>query len=139
VVQGAAVAAREVAIVVEDAAIADDAGLLLAVLVLHDPAPSLADLDLLPGRLVEPVHPLGDALSVLAIGEVGTKCAATGVRPVGVDALAAVAEDAGPSRGQPGQVGANDLLGIGRIGELQPLAREVKGDLAGMCSPYCRA
>ena len=55
--------------------------------------------------------------------------AAAVVRPTLDDAGAAAAEDAGPGRRQPGQVRADDVLGIGRVGELDPLAREVQRDL----------
>ena len=52
--------------------------------------------------------------------------AAAVVRPALDDAGAAAAEDAGPGRGQPGQVGADQVVGVGRVGELQPLAGEVR-------------
>ena len=47
------------------------------------------------------------------------------------DALAAAAEDAVPARGQPGQVAAEDLLRVGRVGELDPGPGEVQRDLLG--------
>ena len=53
---------------------------------------------------------LGDALLVVVVGEVRAERAAAVVGPVGVDALAAAPEDAGPARRQPGQVAAEDLL-----------------------------
>ena len=42
---------------------------------------------------------------------------------------AAVAEDAGPGRGEPGQVAAEALVGIGGVGELDPRAADVQGSL----------
>ena len=54
---------------------------------------------------------LADPLLVLRVGEVGTQGAAAVVRPVGVDALAAVAVNAGPSRSEPGEIAAKDLAG----------------------------
>ena len=48
----------------------------------------------------------------------------------GDDAVAAAAEDAGPAGQQPGQVGPDEVLGVGRVGELDPLPGEVEPDLA---------
>ena len=73
-----------------------------------------------PSVVVEPLHPLGDPLLVVLVGEVGAERAAPGVRGRRVDAGAALAEDAGPARRQPRQVAAEHLLGVGRIGELDP-------------------
>src|SRR5262249_7631998 len=43
--------------------------------------------------------------------------------------VAAAGEDARPPGQQPGQVGADHMFVVGRIGELQPLAGEVEADL----------
>ena len=59
----------------------------------------------------------------------GPEGAAAGIGLGGVDALAALAEDAGPPRGEPGDVGADELVGVARIDELHPLTREVQGHL----------
>ncbi len=126
--QGAAVASGEVPVVVEDAAVTDDAGLLTAVL-LDEPALLLADRMLLPGALIQLRNPGGHALSVLLLGEVSAKCTATRVWTILVDALAAIAEDAGPPRGQPGEVSPDDLVGVGGVDKFDPLARKVKGNL----------
>ena len=71
----------------------------------------------------------GDPRQVVVVGEEGAVAAAAVVRPSLDDAGAAAAEDAGPGRGQPGQVGADDVLRVGRVGELDPLAGEVERDL----------
>ena len=42
------------------------------------------------------------------------------------------AEHARPARQQPGQVGGDQVLGIVRVVELHPLAREVQFDFAGV-------
>ena len=84
---------------------------------------------LLPQRVVERSTQLRDALLVGLVGEVRAERAAAGVGGVGVDAGAALAEDARPARGQPGQVAAEDLLGVGRIGELDPETGEDGIDL----------
>src|SRR4051794_25656321 len=138
-VQGAAVATGEAAAVVEDARAAvgglHGAGLALAVL---DLGPALArDLALaaereravLPQAVVEPLDPAGHPLLVLAVGEVCPERAAAGVRRGLVDPLAAVAEDAGPRRRQPGEIAAEDLALVRRVGELQPGAGENGIDL----------
>ena len=59
-------------------------------------------------------------------------------------------EDAGPARAEPGQVGADQVLGVGRVGELDPFPGEVQPHLrperhvtrprygttrGGICSP----
>ncbi len=49
--------------------------------------------------------------------------------PAGDDAVAAAAEDAGPAGEQPGQVGADQVLGVDRVDELDPLAGKVEVDL----------
>ena len=49
------------------------------------------------------------------------------VRTAGEDALAAVAEDTGPPRAEPGEVTAEALLRVARVGELDPDARHVQG------------
>src|SRR6187551_1010444 len=46
------------------------------------------------------------------------------MRPVGVDALAAIAVNAGPPRTEPGEVAAEYLGAVGRIGELHEGAGE---------------
>ena len=65
-------------------------------------------------------------------------CSSRRVGLLGVDARAAGAEDAGPVRRQPGQVAAEDLVGVGRVEELDPRAREVQVDL-GHVSAYVDA
>ena len=62
---------------------------------------------------------LADPSLVVGVGEVGAQGAAAVVGPVGVDARAALTEDAGPAGGQPGEVTAEDLVRVGRIGELR--------------------
>ncbi len=57
----------------------------------------------------------------------GPERAASGVRGRGVDAFAAVAEDALVSGVQPGQVAAEPLIGVGRVVELDPGSGEVEG------------
>ena len=42
---------------------------------------------------------------------------------------AAASEDAGPGGGRPGRVHPDEVVRIGQVGELHPLAREVEGDL----------
>ena len=123
--EGAAVASGEIAIVVEDAGIAHDAGLARVVL-LFDPAPLAPGFDALPQARVELFDPSSDALLIGLFGEVGAERAATYVCPVGVDALATIAKDAGPARGEPSQVSANELVFVGRIDEFNPLTWEVE-------------
>ena len=69
------------------------------------------------------------ALLVLLVGEVRAEGAAAVVRAFGEDPRAAGAEDARPPRRQPGEVAAEDLLGVVGVDELDPGAREVKVDL----------
>ena len=65
----------------------------------------------LPGS---PAH----SLLVVAVREVRAQGAASVVRAIGVDTRAAAAEDAGPVRGQPGEVTPEDLISVSRIDEL---------------------
>ena len=125
VMEGAAVAPGEISIVVEDAGIAHDAGLARVVL-LFDPALLAPGVDALPQARIELCDPSTDALLIGLLGEVGAECAATYLGPVGVDALSAVAEDADPARGEPGEVSANELVFFGRIDEFNPLTGEVE-------------
>ena len=71
-------------------------------------------------------HQLLDALVllVLVVGEVGTQGAAPVVGSVGVDAGAALTEDAGPPRGEPGQVAAERLVLVLWVDELGERPRE---------------
>ena len=92
----------------------------------------------LPALVVEQLDPLGDAVLVVLVGEVGAERAAPGLGSRGVDAGAAVAEDARPARGQPGQVAAEHLLGVGRVLELDPGAGKDEIDLGHVRQPYPR-
>ena len=144
-VQRAAVAALEVAGVVEDAGAADDAGLALALVVGLDPA-----LRLTPPRLFSASARRCQVASSSRSTQSATrfssalseKCAPSVQQPasgaVGVDARAAVAEDAGPARGQPGEVAAEHLVGVGGILELDPGAGKDEIDL-GHAASLCRA
>jgi len=51
--------------------------------------------------------------------------AAAGIRAVGIDSFATSTEDARPSRREPGEVGADQLIAIGWVDELNPLTREI--------------
>src|SRR5206468_3102078 len=74
---------------------------------------------------------LGDPGLIVLIGEVRAEGAAAVVRPPRLDALAAAAEDAVPAGGEPGQIAAEGLLVVGRVGELHPGPGEVETDLVG--------
>ena len=76
-------------------------------------------------------HPLLVGL----VGEVGAQRAAAGVGCVGVDALAALAEDAVVARGQPGQVAAEHLVGVAGVGELDEGTGEDQIDLGHRDQP----
>ena len=58
-----------------------------------------------------------------------------GVGAARVDALAAAAEDAGPARGQPGEVGLDQVARIGGVDELDPLSREAERHLRHAAQP----
>ena len=98
---------REPRSVVEDARALVHRRLALAVLVELDPVRAFlpcADVVELPVVGAEQLDQRGDALLVGLVGEVRAERAAAVVRPIGVDALAAGAEDAAPPRAQPGEV-----------------------------------
>src|SRR5512133_523367 len=65
-----------------------------------------------------------DTLLIRGVCEMSTQGAAAVMRPVGVNPPAAAAIDAGPPRGQPGEVAAEDLAVIGWIFELHERARK---------------
>jgi hypothetical protein len=46
-----------------------------------------------------------------------------------IDPFAAIPEDARVPRRQPGEVGAEELLIVGGVGELDPVAGKCQGDL----------
>src|SRR5262249_39810778 len=112
--------------VLEDARALEGPGLPGPLVVLGDPAVACALGVVLPDLRGEPPHMLGDPLLVVLVGEVRAQRAAPVVGAARLDALAAAAEDAVPARGQPGQIAAEDLLVVRRIGELHPGAREVE-------------
>src|SRR5690606_5648341 len=105
-----------------------DPGLADAVLLLgpgRPPQPALGVIALgawavLPLVLAEPLRNRPHPLDVVPVGEVRAEGAAAVVRAVGVDAAAPGPEDARPARGQPGQVAAEPLAGLGGVGELDP-------------------
>src|SRR6185437_15912485 len=72
-----------------------------------------------------------DPALVVLVGEERAVTAAAVAGPARDDAVAAAAEDAGPARAQPGQVGADPLGVIGRIDEIDPFAREVQAHFGG--------
>ena len=72
---------------------------------------------------------LAHPLLVGLVGEERAVAAATVRRAAGEDAVAAPAEDAGPARAEPCQIGTDDVIGIGRVDELHPFAGEVQADL----------
>ena len=80
----------------------------------------------LPLVLAELGHDGPHPLEVVVVGEVGPEGAAPVVGAVGVDATAARAEDARPARRQPGEVDAEALPGVRRVGELGPRAGDVE-------------
>src|SRR2546430_16104294 len=77
-----------------------------------------------------------DPLLVVGVGEERAVRAAPVGRPALDDAVAGLAEHAGPPGQQPRHVGPDEVLRIGRIGELDPLPRDVKSDLPA--SRICR-
>ena len=85
--------------------------------------PRVVELPVLP---VEHLHERPDALLVVLVGEVRAERAAAVVGPLGVDALAALAEDAHPARREPGQVAAEHLVVVGGVAELHPGAGKDK-------------
>jgi hypothetical protein len=68
---------------------------------------------------------------VVGVGEEGAVRAAAVLGPAGDDPVAGGSEDAGPAGQQPGEVGADHVLVVGRVGELDPFTRKVERDLAG--------
>src|SRR3954470_4978167 len=58
----------------------------------------------------------GDPLAVVLVGEVRAVVAAAGAALAGERPVAAAAEDARPPRAQPGQVGADPVRVVGRVG-----------------------
>ena len=131
-VQGAPGAGREAGSVEEDAGAVDDPGLAGGLLTLGhgvgtlelDPAALLGRLLVLPLLGAQLADGLADPLLVVGVGEVRAEGAAAVVGPVGVDALAAAAEDAGPVGGEPGEVAAVDRVAVSRVGELHEGTRE---------------
>src|SRR4029079_1159427 len=65
------------------------------------------------------------------VGEVGAERAATGVGRLGVDALAALAEDAHVVGRQPGPLALEDLVGVTGVDELDERTRKDQVDLGG--------
>jgi hypothetical protein len=127
-VQRAALAAGEARTVEEDAGALVHGGLAVAVLVDLDPVLAAALVVELPRLRRELLDVAADPLLVVLVGEVRAQRAAAVVRPVGVDPLAALAEDAGPARRQPREVAAEHLGVVGRVGELDPGARKDEVD-----------
>ena len=142
-VQRAPGARGEAGAVEEDAGAVDDLGLEGVVLASRSrPMSRVRPGVVLPLVRAELLDDLLDPLDVVVVGEVRAEGAAAVVGAVGVDALAAAAEDAGPARGQPGQVAPEPLRvrpGVGRVGELHPDAGGVERGLCHVGNPTsCR-
>ena len=58
----------------------------------------------------------------------GTVHTATGIWFVGINTFAAATENTVVLGSEPGEVTPDQLIGVGRVNELDPLAREIKGD-----------
>jgi hypothetical protein len=127
-------AAGEAGPVEEDAGAVDQPGAqrahaaLVVGVVLLGPG-AAADRRELPVLVGEVGDGCGHPGQVVLVGEEGAVAAAAVVRTALDDAGAAAAEDARPGRRQPGQVGADDVVRIGRVGELDPLPGEVQRHL----------
>ncbi len=139
-VQRAADTARETRPVQENARAVDAFRAPLTVFDFGNAALSL--LVVLPGLGIEFGGELAHALFVFSTRIERTVAAATVVGAARHDTVAAGAEDATPSRGQPGEVAAVDLLVVGGINELDPVAGEVErsfGEWLGRCGSDDRA
>jgi hypothetical protein len=75
---------------------------------------------------------------VLLVGEVSAQRATAVVWPIGIDSGAATPENAGPVRGEPGQVAPENLVRIRRIDELDECPRKTKQDLWHALQPTLR-
>src|SRR6185312_7990638 len=133
-VQGAALAAGEAGPVEEQAGAVDGPGPPAPVVVADgvphgDPALG-ADLVELPVGRRQLLRGAVDPLLVGGVREEGAVRAAAVIGSLAVDAVAAATEDARPARAQPGEVGPDHVLRVGRVGELHPLPDEVEPDLA---------
>ncbi len=95
----------------------------------------VADVVELPVVSGEQLDELLDALLVRLVGEVGAERAAAVVRPVGVDALAAGAEDARPARGQPSEVALVALGLVARGRRTRPRHGGSRGKLQARRQP----
>src|SRR6478735_11284599 len=135
----------EVVAVVEDAGLlaVDDRRERLALAVLVDLDPVLrADLAavwlLLPQVVVEHLDVGRDPLLVVLVGEVRAERAAADIGSDGIDALAALAEDAHEAGRQPGEVAAQHLGLVGRVDELDVRAGEDQVDFGHGPNPTWR-
>jgi len=72
---------------------------------------------------------LQDPLLVVLVGEERAVAATAVVLPARDDAVAAPAEDARPPGTKPRHVRTDDVAVVGGVGELDPLPREIEGDL----------
>ena len=141
-VQRAALAGRESGSVQEDAGAVDHPGLAPGQLALRDvvrvleldPAAGLGRTLVLPLAALELLGRPGHPLLVLVVSEVRTERAAPVVGPVGVDARTPLTENAGPAGREPGQVAAEDLVGVVRVDELGERTGERQQDFRHPCS-----
>ena len=92
---------------------------------------------LLPQLVVEHVDVRRDPLLVGLVGEVGAEGAAADVGRVGVDAAAALAEDARVARRQPGEVAAHHLGLVGGVRRTRRTRGERPGRLRARRNPTC--
>lgn len=93
------------------------------------PAAFGACFGVLPGGWGEAAYGLGHALLIALIGEMGAQCATAVIGAGGIDARAALTENALPARGQPGEITTKDLILDVRVGELNERTRKRQQDL----------
>ena len=133
-VQGAACAGGKAGPVQEDARVLVFAGAVhvLAVMLVEFQVALAAQALFaeLPVVVGEPAHGVVEPGAVVVVGEERAVRAAPVVGATRHRALAGRrAENTGPARQQPGEVGRDQVLGIVRVVELHPLAGEVQLDL----------
>src|SRR5579875_1543277 len=134
--QRAARTAGESGPVVEYAGAVDLPGapavVLVADRVAHADSLAVGHRGVLPGRRVQLA---GGLVYPLFVGRIGEKRAVAATTDVGVrvNPVASAAENARPAGAQPGQVGPDHVLLVGRIDELDPFPGKIQ---AGLAQPW---
>lgn len=129
-VQGAAVTALKILIVVKNTGTVDYPSFIRIIFLFGPAFFIVTDVVVLPQLRGQFFDPCFDSLFVFLLRKVRAMHAAARVGLIRVNALATATKNAIVFRGQPCEIATNQLIVICRVDKFNPLAGEIKGDFS---------